>query len=79
MNKTWSKQAENFLINNCDKIKDKDLLIDLASRFGIIISMGALRKKRVRLGLKKKSGRGVNKLMSALGLIRCNLVIKGSR
>lgn len=79
MNKTWSKQAEKFILENCDKIKDKDLTIDLASRFNIIVSVSALRKKRVRLGLKKKSGRGVNKLMSALGLIRCNLVIKGSR
>ena len=79
MHKTWPLQAEEFILNNCDKIKDKELVSCLASRFGIILTLGALRKKRARLGLKKRSGRGFTQLMSALGLKGCNLVIKGGR
>lgn len=78
MNKKWTKEQEAFIYQNSVIMSDDELLREFHSRFCIEINIDRLRKKRQRMGIKKKSGRGV---IQVVGLIKkpggCSLTIKG--
>jgi hypothetical protein len=59
MNKVWSAIEEQFIRENAATMKDKDGAEALSGRVGRRISVGAWRKKRLELGIRKKCGRGV--------------------
>lgn len=59
MNKVWSAIEEQFIRENAATMKDKDGATELSGRVGRRISIGAWRKKRLELGIRKKCGRGV--------------------
>jgi len=55
-------EDRQFIRENAAHIKDKDLAAQLSVRNGRHISLGAVRKLRQRLGIVKKSGRGICEL-----------------
>jgi len=62
MNIKWSVEDRQFIKEHAAHIKDKDLAKALTLRVGRPISLGAVRKLRQRLGIIKKSGRGICEL-----------------
>lgn len=60
MNKHWTESDKKFIREQSDKMKDVDLAQVLTKRKGKPISLHALRKLRVRLGIKKPAGRPPN-------------------
>lgn len=62
MNQVWRAEEEDFVLANASHIKDGDLAAALSERFNRTVTLHALRAKRRRLCLKKKSGRGVCEL-----------------
>lgn len=62
MNIKWSAEDRQFIKEHAAHIKDKDLAKALSLRVGRSISLGAVRKLRQRLGIIKKSGRGICEL-----------------
>jgi len=62
MNIKWSMEDRQFIRENAAHVKDKDLAEQLSERNGRYVSLGAVRKLRQRLGIIKKSGRGICEL-----------------
>ena len=62
MNIKWSAEERQFIRDNAHCMKDKDIAVEITSRSGRQVSLGAVRKMRQRMGVTKKSGRGVCKL-----------------
>lgn len=63
----WDFDEVEFIRMNAGHVKDEDLLAMLVRITGRSITLGALRRKRLRMGVKKKRGRG-----------RCGLDFGGS-
>ncbi len=59
MNRKWAEKDLQYIRENADNLKDRELAAELTQRSGRPVSLGAVRKMRQRLGLGKKSGRGV--------------------
>ena len=59
MNRKWAEKDLQYIRENADNLKDRELAAELTHRSGRPVSLGAVRKMRQRLGLGKKSGRGV--------------------
>lgn len=55
--KKWSREELDFILNNCQKIKDKDLAVLLSEKFNTAITVDMLRRQRRKLELKKNRGR----------------------
>lgn len=64
MNQVWSKIEEQFVRENAGALSDKAGAKELSEMTGRSISTSAWRKKRQKLGLRKKPGRGVCALTS---------------
>jgi len=62
MNIKWSPEDRQFIRDNAHCMKDKDIAAEITLRSGRFVSLGAVRKMRQRMGVTKKSGRGVCKL-----------------
>lgn len=62
MNKKWSIREIEYLETHANHMKDKDLCVKLNEMTGKNYTEIAVRKQRQKLGLKKKSGRGVSSL-----------------
>ena len=62
MNIKWSAEDRQFIKDNAHCMKDKDIAAEITLRSGRLVSLGAVRKMRQRMGVTKKSGRGVCKL-----------------
>jgi len=58
MNKKWSIQEEQYIIQHAGLLTDFELAIKLTEITGRKITINAIRRKRQKMGLKKKSGRG---------------------
>lgn len=62
MNVKWSENEKTFVRENAHRMKDKDIAKILTERSGREVSLQAVRKMRQKLGVKKKSGRGICEL-----------------
>jgi len=61
--KHWSLAEETLIRTLSPRVKDEDLIHELFKLSGRIVGLGALRKQRARLGIKKQHGRGICKLV----------------
>tara|TARA_R110002020_G_scaffold193389_9_gene393640 strand:+ start:2034 stop:2249 length:216 start_codon:yes stop_codon:yes gene_type:complete len=59
MNRKWTEKELQYIRENCQDLKDRELAAELSKLSGRTVSLGAVRKMRQRLGIEKKSGRGV--------------------
>ena len=59
MNKKWEEKDLQYIRENAESLKDRELAAELTKRSGRPVSLGAVRKMRQRLGIGKRSGRGV--------------------
>ena len=59
MNIKWSDAEKNFIRENAHKLKDSEIAADLTASSGRVVTLQSVRKMRQKLGIKKKSGRGV--------------------
>jgi hypothetical protein len=59
MNRKWAEKDLQYIRENAESLKDKELAAELTRLSGRPVSLGAVRKMRQRLGIGKKSGRGV--------------------
>lgn len=62
MNVKWTEKDKEFIKQNAESMKDKELVIALQNMTQRKITVDAVRKLRQRLGIKKESGRGLCKL-----------------
>ena len=62
MNRKWTEKDLRYIRENAGLLKDKELASELTKRSGRPVSLGAVRKMRQRMGIEKKSGRGICKL-----------------
>jgi len=62
MNIKWDSKDRQFIREHAAHTKDKDLAKQLSLYKGREISIDAIRKLRQRLGIIKKSGRGICEL-----------------
>ena len=62
MNRKWSEKDLQYIRENAGALKDRELATELTERSGRCVTLGAVRKMRQRLGIEKKSGRGICKL-----------------
>ena len=66
-NYVWTAERNEFILQNADKMKDKDIAAALTARYGRPFSVASVRQHRRLLNLKKRGGRGkydlkINKL-----------------
>jgi hypothetical protein len=59
MNVKWTEEEKDYIRDNAQTMKDKDLAKNLSDMSGRTITVDALRKVRQKLGIKKKHGRGI--------------------
>lgn len=64
MNIKWTETEKDFIRANAANMKDKDLAEELTSIAGREVTLEAVRKVRQKLGIRKKSGRGICGLRS---------------
>ena len=62
MNRKWSEKDLQYIRENAGILKDRELAAELTNRRGRAVTLGAVRKMRQRMGIEKKSGRGICKL-----------------
>ena len=62
MNRKWSEKDLQYIRENAGILKDRELAAELTQRSGRPVTLGAVRKMRQRMGIEKKSGRGICKL-----------------
>lgn len=66
MNLQWTTEQLQFLKDNAGTMNDKTLSASLTAKFGRLFTMGATRKMRQRLGLKKEGHRGFSKMVEPI-------------
>lgn len=59
MNIKWTEREKEYIRDNAATVKDKDLAANLTEMSGRKITLDAVRKIRQKLGIIKKSGRGI--------------------
>ena len=59
MNRKWTEKDLQYIRENAENLKDRELATELSKASGRTVSLGAVRKMRQRLGIGKRSGRGV--------------------
>ena len=59
MNIKWTESEKDYIRANAAHMKDKDLAERLTSISGRDVTLDAVRKVRQKLGITKKSGRGI--------------------
>tara|TARA_R110000765_G_scaffold34189_4_gene77663 strand:- start:448 stop:672 length:225 start_codon:yes stop_codon:yes gene_type:complete len=62
MNRKWAEKDLQYIREHAGVLKDRELAAELTQRSGRPVTLGAVRKMRQRLGIEKKSGRGICKL-----------------
>lgn len=65
MNKVWSEEERAFIKTHVEKYTDKEGAEKLSEITNRKISIGAYRKKRQEMGLRKMCGRGISRLYPA--------------
>lgn len=78
MNKKWNEVEIEFLKNNVERFTDEDGARRLSELVGRTITMESWRKKRQKLGIVKKRGRGVCELETSRTVLGFNGEIKYS-
>ena len=63
MNKVWTKEEKQYIIDHANTMKDIDMVIALSQMTKRNITLQSLRKQRRGLGIIKKSGRGICKVI----------------
>ena len=53
MNKKWEEKDLQYIRENAESLKDRELAAELTKRSGRPVSLGAVRKMRQRLGIGK--------------------------
>lgn len=59
MNKKWKESEKQYVRDNCQVMKDREIAVRLTELAGRVVSIHAVRKLRQAMNLKKKPGRGV--------------------
>ena len=57
MNKVWSKEEKEFIRNNASMMTDKTLAVKLSQITGRNVTLQAVRKQRLNMGISKQPGR----------------------
>lgn len=55
--KKWTQEELDYIKNNYQKIKDKDLAIFLTEKSGFTVTINMVRRQRRNLGTEKQRGR----------------------
>ena len=58
----WSDAERAFIRNNAGKMTDQKISDELTRITGRVITLSAVRRQRHRMGIAKKSGRGICEL-----------------
>lgn len=58
MNVKWTAAEKQFVRDNANRLKDREIAEVLTKQSGRQVSIHAVRKVRQNLGVKKKCGRG---------------------
>jgi hypothetical protein len=59
VNRLWTDTEDEFVRQNADFLKDREIAAALTRLAGRHVTEAAVRTKRTQLGIKKKPGRGV--------------------
>jgi len=59
MNNKWTASERQFIIDNADTMKDREIAAILSKASGRAITLQAVRKQRQKLNIRKKPGRAV--------------------
>ena len=59
VNKTWSKEDKDYVLENAGRMLDQEIADNLGLRTGKVVTLYSVRHIRQRLGIRKKEGRGV--------------------
>lgn len=57
-NYVWTAERKEFILQNADKMKDKDIAAALTKRYARPFSVASVRQHRRLLNLRKRGGRG---------------------
>lgn len=64
MNIKWTNEEKEFVRNNSNVLKDKDLAAELSKLAERDVKLETVRKLRQRMGIKKKQGRGICRVIN---------------
>ena len=59
MNKVWQEHERQFIRDNANTMKDRELAAKLSKITGRNVTVQAVRKQRQKLGIQKVQGRGL--------------------
>jgi len=59
MNQVWKENEKNFIKENAQTMKDKEIAENLTKISGRVVTVQAVRKQRQKLGITKARGRGI--------------------
>lgn len=62
MNKVWSNEEKEYILQNAATLTDKEGAEKLTQLMGRTVTLAAWRKQRQKLGIKKSPGRSVCKI-----------------
>ena len=62
MSTRYSKQEKDYILANCERLTDSEVVRNFKTVFDRVISVRAVRKQRYKMGLVKMGGRGVSML-----------------
>jgi hypothetical protein len=62
MNQKYTRNEKEWIIQQAGTLKDKEAVIEFNKITGKNMSLVAYRRLRNRLGVKKKSGRGISEV-----------------
>lgn len=71
--KRWTKEELDYIRENYQKHKDKELAVMLSEKFGSEVTIDMLRRQRRNIGTKKNRGRMKNE-----DNIRSDSIVPGS-
>jgi hypothetical protein len=63
MNKLWTKEEREFIAANAGIMTDRVLAIKLSQITGRLVTLQSVRKQRQKMGITKKRGRGICKVV----------------
>lgn len=62
MSTRYSKQEKDYILANCQRLTDIEVVRNFKIVFNRVVSLRAVRKQRYKMGLIKMGGRGVSLL-----------------
>ena len=64
MNIKWTDEDRQFIKDNAAFMKDADIAKELTEKTGRKVTLDAVRKVRQKLGIKKRHGRGICRVVN---------------